>query len=141
MIRELGYELVLVATAGDYRPTGYLAAFAGLKLDPAGPLVLMGTSLGGFWARKLGHELGKPWIALNPAVQPSQSLRRYLGTNTRFDTSGACDWSVADCEAYGAEEDFTPRADLPGLLIWRQMTRCSTTGWRGRRWARRGWWS
>ncbi len=80
-------------------------------------VVLMGTSLGGFWARRLGHELGKPWIALNPAIQPSQSLRRYVGPNTRFDTGGAFDWCGADCGRYVAEELFTPRGDLPGLFI------------------------
>lgn len=117
LLRELGHQVVLLATDGDYRPAGYRGVWARLGLDPAGPLVLMGTSLGGFWARKLGHELGKPWIALNPAMQPSQSLLRYLGTNTRFDTGGSFDWSMADCEGYGAEEDFTPRSDLPGLLI------------------------
>ncbi len=77
----------------------------------------MGTRLGGFWARKLGHELGKPWIALNPAMQPSQSLWRYIGVNTRFDSGGVFDWSAADGEGYVAEENFTPRADLTGLLI------------------------
>jgi hypothetical protein len=65
----------------------------------------------------LGQELGWPWIALNPAIQPSQSLRRYLGPNTRFDTGGAFTWTVADCAAYVAEEQFTVPSGLPGLLI------------------------
>ena len=117
LIRALGHEVALIATDGDYRPAGYRAAFARLGLDPAAPLVLMGTSLGGFWARRLGQELGRPWIALNPAIQPSQSLRRYLGPNTRFDTGGAFTWTAADCAAYVAEEQFTLPPDLPGLLI------------------------
>jgi predicted esterase YcpF (UPF0227 family) len=71
LIRDLGYEVALIATDGDYRPAGYRAAFARLGLDPAAPVVLMGTSLGGFWARRLGQELGRPWLALNPAIQPS----------------------------------------------------------------------
>ncbi|MCO5761585.1 MAG: hypothetical protein NHG36_08750, partial [Chromatiaceae bacterium] len=107
----------LIATDGDYRPDGYRAAFARLGLDPMAPLVLMGTSLGGFWARRLGQELGRPWIALNPAIQPSQSLRRYLGPNTRFDTGGAFTWTAADCAAYVAEEQLAMPSDLPGLLI------------------------
>ncbi len=117
LLRDLGHEVALIATDGDYRPAGYRAAWARLGLDPAAPLVLMGTSLGGFWARKLGHELSKAWIALNPAIQPSQSLRRYIGANIRFDTGGVFEWTAADCEGYVAEECFTPRADLPGLLI------------------------
>ena len=117
LIRELGHEVALIATDGDYRPVGYRAAFARLNLDPTAPLVLMGTSLGGFWARRLGQELGRPWIALNPAIQPSQSLRRYLGPNTRFDTGGAFTWTAADCAAYLAEEQFALPSALPGLLI------------------------
>jgi len=117
LLRDLGYEVALIATGGDYRPAGYRAAFARLGLDPAAPLVLMGTSLGGFWARRLGQELGRPWVALNPAVQPSQSLGRYIGPNTRFDTGGSFDWSAADCAAYMAEEDFPPSTDVPGLII------------------------
>ena len=117
LIRELGHEVALIATDGDYRPVGYRAAFARLNLDPTAPLVLMGTSLGGFWARRLGQELGRPWIALNPAIQPSQSLERYIGPNTRFDTGGSFTWTAVDCEAYVAEEQVALRPDLPGLLI------------------------
>ncbi len=117
LIRDLGYAVALIATDGDYRPAGYRAAFARLGLDPAAPVVLMGTSLGGFWARRLGQELGRPWLALNPAIQPSVTLRRYLGPNTRFDTGGAFVWTAADCEAYVAEEHFPLRPDVPGLLI------------------------
>ncbi len=102
-------------------------------------VVPMGTSLGGFWARRLGHELGKHWIALNPAIQPSQSLRRYVGPNTRFDTGGAFDWCAADCGRYVAEERSTPRGDLPGLFILAEDDEGSTTGWPGMRRARRGW--
>ena len=117
LIRDLGYAVALIATDGDYRPAGYRAAFARLGLDPAAPVVLMGTSLGGFWARRLGQELGRPWLALNPAVEPSVTLQRYLGLNTRFDTGGAFLWTAADCAAYVAEEHFPLRPDVPGLLI------------------------
>ncbi len=117
LIRKLGHEVALIATDSDYRPAGYRAAFARLGLDLTAPLVLMGTSLGGFWARRLGQELGRPWIALNPAIQPSQSLRRYLGPNTRFDTGGCFTWTMADCAAYVAEEQLALRPDVPGLLI------------------------
>ena len=117
LIRDLGYELLWVATAGDYRPTGYLAAFAGLKLDPAAPLVMMGTSLGGFWARRLGNDWGKPWIALNPAIQPSQSLQRYIGTSTRFDTGEPFNWTAADCAGYVDYEQRPLQPRIPGRLI------------------------
>ncbi len=117
LIRDLGYEVALIATEGDYRPSGYLAAFQRLALDPQAPLVLMGTSLGGFWARRLGNLLGKPWLALNPAIQPSRSLRRYIGPNIRFDTGGTFDWTEADCISYVEEEQFPIRDDVPGMFL------------------------
>lgn len=117
LIRDLGHELIWVATEGDYRPTGYLAAFARLELDPAAPLVMMGTSLGGFWARRLGDDWGKPWIALNPAIQPSQSLQRYIGTHTRFDTGRPFIWTAADCASYVDYEQQPIQPRIPGRLI------------------------
>lgn len=117
LIRDLGHELIWVATEGDYRPTGYLAAFARLELDPAAPLVMMGTSLGGFWARRLGNDWGKPWIALNPAIQPSQSLQRYIGTHTRFDTGRPFIWTAADCASYVDYEQQPIQPRIPGRLI------------------------
>lgn len=40
---------------------------------------LVGTSMGGFFAAWLGAELGLPYVAINPAVYPSQTLRKYIG--------------------------------------------------------------
>lgn len=117
LIRDLGHELIWVVTEGDYRPTGYLTAFARLELDPAAPLVMMGTSLGGFWARRLGNDWGKPWIALNPAIQPSQSLQRYIGTHTRFDTGRPFIWTAADCASYVDYEQQPIQPRIPGRLI------------------------
>lgn len=117
LIQDLGYQVELIATNGDYRPGGYLAAFQRLDLDPQVPLVLMGTSLGGFWARRLGNLLGKPWLVLNPAVQPSRSLRRYIGPNTRFDNGEPFNWTEADCTSYVAEEHFPVRDEVPGMIL------------------------
>jgi len=41
--------------------------------------LFVGTSMGGFFAAWLGTELGFPYVAINPAVTPSHSLRKYIG--------------------------------------------------------------
>lgn len=41
--------------------------------------LLIGTSLGGYWAARMSQLLGNPFVAINPAIQPQQSLRKYLG--------------------------------------------------------------
>jgi predicted esterase YcpF (UPF0227 family) len=51
--------------------------------------LFVGTSMGGFFAAWLGTELGFPYVAINPAVTPSHSLRKYIGAGvthygTRF---------------------------------------------------------
>ena len=128
LLRELGYDVALIATYGDYRPAGYRAAFARLGLEPTVPLALMGTSLGGFWARRLGQELGRPWIAMNPAIQPSQSLRRYLGIQTRFDTGGTFTWTTADCGGMWRRSRWRCGRTCRACSFSRRMTQCSTTG-------------
>lgn len=46
---------------------------------PARPLAIVGSSLGGFYARWLGERHGCPTVVLNPAVHPWTDLDRYLG--------------------------------------------------------------
>lgn len=48
-----------------------------MKLYP-GALVV-GTSLGGFFAAWLGAEFGRPFVAINPAIAPGKTLRAYIG--------------------------------------------------------------
>ena len=116
LIRELGHHVALVATNGDYRPCGYPVALGRLGLDPTTPQVLMGNSLGGFRARPLGQEPGRPWIALNPAIQPSQPQRRHLGTTTASTRGGP-----------------SPGQPQIARRMRRRMTRCSIIGWPGTR--------
>ena len=41
--------------------------------------LIAGTSLGGFWAGYLGDELGVPFVAINPVINPAQTLKKYEG--------------------------------------------------------------
>ena len=50
---------------------------AQLKLHPEA--LVVGTSLGGFYAAWLGAEFDRPFIAINPAIAPSRTLRAYVG--------------------------------------------------------------
>ena len=40
---------------------------------------LIGTSLGGYWANKIGCHLGIPAILLNPSIKPSETLTKHVG--------------------------------------------------------------
>jgi predicted esterase YcpF (UPF0227 family) len=43
--------------------------------------LLIGTSMGGYMVSQLAGLTSLPFVAINPAVDPSQLLRKYVGTN------------------------------------------------------------
>ncbi|XKH00394.1 hypothetical protein LG325_09810 [Marinobacter nauticus] len=54
------------------------------KGDLANVDVIVGTSMGGWLAASLGASLGIPFVAINPAVDPSATLRKYIGSGVDF---------------------------------------------------------
>lgn len=50
---------------------------AQLKRHPEA--LVVGTSLGGFFAAWLGSEFDRPFIAINPSITPSSTLQAYVG--------------------------------------------------------------
>lgn len=46
--------------------------------------LIVGTSMGGWAAANVGAELGIPFVAINPAVDPAKSLMRYTGERIDF---------------------------------------------------------
>lgn len=58
-------------------------------IEAAAPMadLIVGTSMGGWGAAKAGAAIGVPFVSINPAVDPGQSLKRYLGDG--IDYNGA----------------------------------------------------
>lgn len=50
-------------------------------------VVLVGTSLGGFWADYFGRKHNLHAVLLNPAVNPGELLKPTVGTNTNYVTN------------------------------------------------------
>jgi predicted esterase YcpF (UPF0227 family) len=50
------------------------------------PLIFVGTSMGGFYAKWAAHHYDCPAVIVNPAVHPSKTLYQFLGTNTNHAT-------------------------------------------------------
>lgn len=46
---------------------------------PATPLVLVGSSLGGYYASYLAREYGASMVLINPSIHPDETLTRCLG--------------------------------------------------------------
>ncbi len=53
--------------------------------------VLIGSSLGGYFANLLSDQTGAPAILLNPSIRPDLSFRRFLSDNFKKDTALAAD--------------------------------------------------
>jgi len=54
------------------------------RLESADDLVLIGSSLGGYYATWLAERIGCRAVLLNPAIKPYDDLRAYLGTQPVF---------------------------------------------------------
>jgi uncharacterized protein len=86
----------------------YLDALRGAER----PLIV-GTSLGGFFAAWIGSELNLPFIAINPAIRPGRSLRAYLGEGvTHFGAPFRLTEEVVD-----GYRDLSFRTDGPGRVV------------------------
>ena len=51
---------------------------------PSESMVVIGSSLGGFYATVLAKERGCRFAVINPAVQPARDLARHIGEQTSF---------------------------------------------------------
>lgn len=51
---------------------------------PRDTMVVIGSSLGGFYATVLAGELGCRFAVINPAVQPARDLARHIGEQSSF---------------------------------------------------------
>lgn len=46
--------------------------------------LIVGTSMGGFFASWLASSFGLPFVAINPAIDPSRSLRKHIGDGLTY---------------------------------------------------------
>lgn len=51
---------------------------------PTESMIVIGSSLGGFYATALAKERGCRFAAINPAVQPARDLARHIGEQSSF---------------------------------------------------------
>jgi len=54
--------------------------------------LLIGSSLGGFYATKLSAEFGLDAVLINPSVHPYRTLSPFVGTNTFWCSSESFEW-------------------------------------------------
>lgn len=75
------------AHVADEAPTVLRGHFAQLRREhPDEKLLLVGSSMGGFWARYLAPELNAGMVLINPAMNPETGLLKAVGVNRNLAT-------------------------------------------------------
>ena len=72
-----------------------IARVARLVVDADGPVTVVGSSLGGFYATHIAERYGTRAVMINPAVRPYDDLAPYLGIQTNLYTGEAFEVTVA----------------------------------------------
>ncbi|MEM9103614.1 MAG: YqiA/YcfP family alpha/beta fold hydrolase [Pseudomonadota bacterium] len=79
-------------------------------LDNPRPL-LIGSSLGGFYALHLAQEFNAVVVLINPSIQPFVTLQQAVGNWTNYVTQENYDWTREDCNSLSSlrvePEDFS----------------------------------
>ncbi|AUR85998.1 hypothetical protein NVP1081O_263 [Vibrio phage 1.081.O._10N.286.52.C2] len=80
--------------------------------------LIVGTSLGGFWAASVGSVTGVPFVSINPALDPSTSLNHYIGNGITYSgneyllTQDVIDtYKLYDFDLYGCGLILLDKAD------------------------------
>ena len=93
----------VVATCYDYiNPVNAFAYLDGIiaPLMATHTVLLVGTSLGGFWANHFAEKYRLHCALVNPSLNPGVSLAQYLGENTNFHTGEKATLTTQHLEAY-----------------------------------------
>lgn len=97
------------------------AAFALLEreLEELDAPLLVGSSLGGYYATVLAERHGLKAVLINPAVRPWRFMEHYLGPQRNHHTGETWTLTEAHVEALSAQEVAAP-ADPERFHVWLQ---------------------
>lgn len=80
--------------------------------------VLIGSSLGGYYAQYLAHRLRLPMVLINPALTPQQTLTPYLGWQTNYYTGELYDFGPQQLSALANYTVANPcQSPVPALVL------------------------
>ncbi|OHX11101.1 hypothetical protein BI343_05875 [Chromobacterium amazonense] len=102
-----------------------------LLLSLPADTLLIGSSLGGFYATYLAERHGRPAALINPAIRPDRDLARFAGEQTNPYTGEVYTLGDADLAALQAQKTDKPTAGRYWLLLgsrdevldWREAAR------------------
>jgi predicted esterase YcpF (UPF0227 family) len=136
--RLIGERLNALGRGADYlcpqlpaSPKAAIALASQLASQPVpAELVLIGSSLGGYYATWLAERVGCRAVLLNPAVKPPRDLEKYVGVTTSFHSDEPFEFkreyidelkSFAVDRITDAHRYFLIAATADEVLDWREM--------------------
>lgn len=113
-VQMLSQLAPVIGVTVDYtRPPEEVFNALALPLAHGPHTLIVGTSMGGFYAAWLGSELDLPFFAINPAIAPGTSLRKHIGAGMTYFGS-AFDLKAEVVDAYN---DLPFRTDGQGQVV------------------------
>lgn len=97
------------------------------EIAGAGPVALLGSSLGGFYATWLAEHHDLPAVLVNPAVRPWALLDKYTGINHNYHTGQAYDFDPAWLDELKRYE--VPEVSKPERLLLLTQTGDESLDW------------
>lgn len=82
-----------------------------------GKLLLVGSSLGGFWARHLAAELNAGMVLINPGIHPDVDLLDVVGPNVNEATGEQYVLTEAQVKAFARVKHSHCDPGIPALLL------------------------
>ncbi|MFC3607713.1 YqiA/YcfP family alpha/beta fold hydrolase [Stutzerimonas tarimensis] len=101
-----------------HHPTQAMAQLQ-TALGELGRPLLVGSSLGGYYATSLAERHGLKALLINPAVRPHRRFRAYLGPQTNFHTGEVWNLDEGHVAALAAL-DVPPPGDALRYQVWLQ---------------------
>ena len=99
-----------------------------IKTRPINDVVLVGSSLGGFYATHLSEHLGCRSIIINPAITPHTGLINYVGPQKNLYTHEQYEFTSQHLEQF--EAMYTPELKSPEKLFLMHTTGDELLDWR-----------
>ena len=79
--------------------------------------LLVGSSLGGYYAAYLADRYGIKSVLVNPSTRPYETLAAYVGENSRWCDGAAFDWKSEYIEALKLYDVKKEKASLQRLVL------------------------
>ena len=130
-LRELGREAEYCCPQLPPSPQAAIAlASARAASVPAAQLIVIGSSLGGYYATWIAEQFGCRAVLLNPAVVPPRDLESYVGITTAYHSDQRFEFRreyIDELRAFAVnritrpERYFLLAATGDEVLDWREM--------------------